>query len=159
MEQINQIIQILTEKNVLFSQYEEVTDLLVKFDPDKAEDLVNEREQISNKIKKINQEIKSICDSSERGGDIRSAMYNKMNWSDCTEEYQPIFKLGQDITACISRLRRKEITIKEKAEFTIETIKEQIKKQNTGGLGKSAKYYRSTNPMGDQKFKLLNTKL
>lgn len=154
-----QIIELLKEKNRLFVQYEEATDLLVKFDPEKAEDYVNKRDKIASSIKDLNEKIKTICDTSQDGDDIRDAMYNKIKWSECSEEYQPIFKNGQDLISAISRIKRKNITIVERVEGVKDTIKEQIKKQNTGGMGKSAKYYRSTNPMGDQKFKILNTKL
>lgn len=162
MIQNNEIIrieEILNEKIALFINYEEITDFLVKFDPDKAEDLIKQREKISNSIKKLNCEIKEICDNSPIGENIRDAMYNKIDWNKCESEFQNIYKNGQEIIACISRLKRKETSIKESIDVTKEKILGEIKKQNTGAMGNTAKYYRSTNPMGGQKFKLLDSKL
>lgn len=156
---ITRISEILDEKVILFAKYEEVTDLLVKFDVDTAEDLVNKREKISKSIMKLNQETKEICDNSPIGEEIREAMYSKVDWSNCKLEYQPIFKKGQEVAAIISRLRRKDSTIVESVNKAKETITERIKKQNKGVMGKSAKYYRSTQPMGSEKFKLLDSKM
>lgn len=158
-KEIAQITECLQEKNRLFAQYEEVTDQLVKFDAEKAEDLVDERDKISELVKKVNREIKNICDNASNGQELRDAMYNKVNWSNCSEEYQNIFKLGQETTACVSRIQRKDKAIVEYAETAKESIKEALKKQNAGGMAKAAKYHRSTNPMGDQKFKKLDSKL
>lgn len=156
---IKRISEILDEKIQLFAKYEEVTDLLVKFDVDTAEDLVKKREKISKPIMKLNLETKELCDNSPIGDEIREAMYNKVDWSNCKPEYQEIFKKGQEVSSFISRVRRKEPGIVEAVNKAKETITEQIKKQNKGAMGKSAKYYRSTQPMGSEKFKVLDSKL
>lgn len=159
MKQTKQLIGLLEEKNRLFTQYEEITDSIVKFNADKVEGLVKEREKISKLIKKVNVQIKFMCDDSTDGQNMRDAMYNKINWSDCVGDYKDIFKIGQDIGACISRIKRKDLSIVESVGVEKDNILKQIKKLKNSGEAKSVKYYRSTNPMGDTKYKILDSKL
>lgn len=153
---INEILELKVE---LFKKYEEITDLLIDFDIDTSKSLFKEREKTLNKIKKLNLEFKDICDNLSIGEEIRDATYNRVNWNDCSDEYSSIFKLGQDIIGCISRVRRKEPSIVENVEKQKEKILEDIKKQKNSVEAKSSKYYRATQPMGAQNFKVLDSKL
>lgn len=158
-KEISQIIELVKAKNVLFQQYEEVTDMLLNLDPDVAESQVKDREKIGNKIQKINEEITNICTNSSCGEEIREAIINKTNWSNCPADLKPVFESGQETMAFMSRIKRKNAQIIEIATETKDSIMVKIKKQNTGVMGKSAKYYRATNPMGEQNFKVLDSKL
>lgn len=151
--------EILEQKLDLFKKYEEITDLLINFNIDTSEDLIKSREKTLNKIKKLNLEYKDICDSISIGEKVRDATYNRLNWNECPKEYQSIFKLGQDIIGCISRVRRKEPSIVENVEVQKDKILEDIKKQNTSADAKTRKYYKAAQPMGGQNYKVLDSKL
>ncbi len=162
MEYKNEIVrinEILEEKKVLFNKFEEVTEMLIDFDVDSSETLVRKRDKLINSMDKLNLEFKEICDNIPIGNEIRDAVNNKVDWSNCKKEYQTIFKSGQDLITIFSRIKRKGEIVVTNINAQKDNVLEQIKKQNSSGDAKTAKYYNSTQPMGVQNYKLLDSKL
>lgn len=162
MEFKNELIRlndILENKKVAYCKFEELTDMLSNFDVDQAESIVRKRERVINTVKKLNREFREICDIIPIGQEIKDAVNNTVDWSDCKKEYQTLFQSGQDITATFSRIKRKEVTIVANIEVEKEKVLNEIKKQNNSAGAKTVKYYKAAQPMGADNFKILNSKL
>lgn len=150
------INELLLEKLEAFTKYEIATDKMLSYEADDILELVEERQDISEKIDALDQKLRDLYHKSENEL-VQKAALNKINFGDCPKNLRSVFLNGQKIFAVISMISRKEQQVVSRVEELRDGFLEQIKQQNVGASSKAAKYYSASKPLG-QNFSLFDSK-
>ncbi|MEG1972468.1 MAG: hypothetical protein RR315_04845 [Oscillospiraceae bacterium] len=126
MDNLAGVMAKLTEKKKLFLEYENITGNISICDYEEMAACFEKRDALQGKIENIDMEITALC-SLAQGGEIMAAYKNECGASAVPPELLPIFTLGQETRAAITRIKRSEPLIEERLKSEKERLEKDIK--------------------------------
>lgn len=141
MDYINELLELVAEKEAYFREYDEATQRMLSCPADDMEIEVAKRQQLIAKIDGVDAGIaEKAAAMGEQGEQAMAALKLKCDRSDLEELFWPLFDRAQSLFGIIDRIQRTEPQIVDRIEAELDALTEQIKANNRSMGAKVAKY-------------------
>jgi hypothetical protein len=133
------ILEILKKKHSLFREYELETLKLIDDTPENSTQYIEKRDKISSEIDSLTPEYLEIIKTNPA---LAKPLSTQTDRSTLTPTEQELFDLNLQIIACINRITEHNKLAFEKITAEMDSIKHDIKTQNTSQSAAASKYSR-----------------
>lgn len=129
-EKINEIVNLIKEKKILFLKFEEYSHELLKADVENMIEFDGKRQMIRKEIESLDKHLVGIYENEADADRIYRAVKNKENRSDVEAEYLEIFDEAQTLFTIIYRIQENEKLVMEHLMNCKAELLGQIKEAN-----------------------------
>lgn len=136
-EQIENVMTLLKKKETLFSEYENLSMLMLDDDINNLDRHIEQRNTLASKIDELEMEINSTLHQNEQ---IIHAIKNDCARADLPDTLKPVFDLSQNIFSIIYRIGKINSDIQQKITAQQNDILTQIKNLNSGNQAFASKF-------------------
>lgn len=133
------VIELLQLKKQLFLEYEQISMALTYSDIEQMEQLVDERDQLIQKIEQIESQINQTDLTHQYGKQIQNTIRVRLNRDEVPQQLIPLFDKGQEIFAIGNRIMQLEPLITQHLEDLQAELEQHIK--NSNSIPKIKKYF------------------
>lgn len=135
MTSLEQMRELLHEKQRLFLRYEEETAQMASeecMEPEQFEAAVAFRQTLIDQIDRVDRRLEAVREESEAGAFLYGITKNRCDYGQLSGQEQKLFADGQELFAVMTRIRELEARAVGKMKGLRQQLQENIRKNNTG---------------------------